>query len=76
VSGGNDQIGRTWDATSGEAKTTLIGHDNYIECCVFAPLSSYKHLATLAGLKKNTTGRKFSRIHCHWVKRQNHKAMG
>jgi platelet-activating factor acetylhydrolase IB subunit alpha len=52
VSGGNDQIGRTWDATSGEAKTTLIGHDNYIECCVFAPPSSYKHLATLARLKK------------------------
>jgi len=52
VSGGNDQIGRTWDATLGEAKATLIGHDNYIECCVFAPPSSYKHLATLAGLKK------------------------
>jgi platelet-activating factor acetylhydrolase IB subunit alpha len=52
VSGGYDQIGRTWDATSGEAKATLIGHDNYIECCVFAPPSSYKHLATLAGLEK------------------------
>ncbi|KAJ5160386.1 nuclear migration protein nudF [Penicillium canariense] len=51
VSGGRDQAATIWDLTSGEAKSSLLGHDNYIECCVFAPAASYPYLAKLAGLK-------------------------
>lgn len=52
LSAGNDQTARLWDASSGEAKATLLGHEHVVECCVFAPPTSYAHLATLAGLKK------------------------
>jgi len=52
LSAGNDQTARIWDAASGELKATLLGHDHVVECCVFAPPTSYGHLATLAGLKK------------------------
>ncbi|KAH8592610.1 nuclear distribution protein PAC1-1 [Bisporella sp. PMI_857] len=52
VSGGNERTAMIWDALSGEAKATLIGHENFIECCAFAPPASYGHLATLAGRKK------------------------
>jgi platelet-activating factor acetylhydrolase IB subunit alpha len=52
VSTGNDQTARLWDTSSGELKATLLGHEHTIECCVFAPPSSYAHLAALAGLKK------------------------
>jgi platelet-activating factor acetylhydrolase IB subunit alpha len=53
VSGSNDQTAMIWDAVSGEAKATLVGHENFIECCTFAPPASYKHFATLLGLKKS-----------------------
>lgn len=53
VSGGRDRAAIIWDVASGEAKATLLGrHENFIECCAFAPPSSYEHLATLAGLKR------------------------
>jgi platelet-activating factor acetylhydrolase IB subunit alpha len=52
LSAGNDRTARLWDAGSGEAKATFIGHEHIIECCVIAPPTSYGHLATLAGLKK------------------------
>ena len=52
LSAGNDQTARLWDATSGELKATLLGHEHTIECCVFAPPSSYGHLSKLAGIKK------------------------
>lgn len=52
LSAGNDQTARIWDASSAECKATLLGHEHVIECCVFAPPSSYGHLAALAGLKK------------------------
>lgn len=35
-----------------EAKATLLGHENDIECCLFAPPACCVYLATLAGLKK------------------------
>ncbi|KAL5340695.1 WD40-repeat-containing domain protein [Aspergillus crustosus] len=52
VSGGRDQAITVWEVSTAEPKAALLGHDNYIECCVFAPPASYGHLATLAGLKK------------------------
>jgi platelet-activating factor acetylhydrolase IB subunit alpha len=52
VSGGNDRTAIICDALSGDIKATLIGHENAIECCAFAPPASYGHLATLAGRKK------------------------
>jgi platelet-activating factor acetylhydrolase IB subunit alpha len=52
VSGGRDQAATIWEVSSAEAKAVLIGHEHYLECCVFAPPASYGHLATLAGLKK------------------------
>lgn len=56
LSGGHDQTARIWDASSGELKATLLGHEHFIVCCVFAPPASYKHLATMAGLKKPPPG--------------------
>ncbi|RKF79731.1 Nuclear distribution protein PAC1 [Golovinomyces cichoracearum] len=53
LSAGNDQTARIWHTTSGELKATLIGHEHVIECCVFAPPSSYTNIATIAGLKKS-----------------------
>lgn len=47
-----DQTARLWDAASGDQKVTFSGHEHVIECCAFAPPSSYAHLSKLAGLKK------------------------
>lgn len=54
LSTGDDQTVRLWDVSGsrGENKLTLFGHENFIECCVFAPPSSYQYLASLAGLQK------------------------
>lgn len=52
VSASNDQSVRIWDASSGEPKATMMGHTHVVECCVFAPPSSYGYLSKLAGLKK------------------------
>jgi platelet-activating factor acetylhydrolase IB subunit alpha len=51
-SGGNDQAAMICDVLSGETKATLIGHENFVEYCSFAPPSSYRYLAALAGKKK------------------------
>jgi len=52
VSAGNDQTARLWDASTGEAKCTFLGHEHVIECIVIAPPVSYANLASLAGFKK------------------------
>jgi platelet-activating factor acetylhydrolase IB subunit alpha len=52
LSAGTDQTARLWDANSGEAKSTFLGHEHVIECVAIAPPASYASLATLAGLKK------------------------
>ena len=54
LSTGNDQTLRLWSISTaeGDNKLTLFGHENVVECCAFAPPSSYQHLAVLAGLKK------------------------
>ncbi|KFZ11619.1 hypothetical protein V501_04668 [Pseudogymnoascus sp. VKM F-4519 (FW-2642)] len=54
LSTGDDRTLRLWNVSGSvaENKLTLFGHENFIECCVFAPPSSYQYLATLAGLQK------------------------
>lgn len=52
LSCGNDQTARLWDSSSGECKTAIPAHDHVIECCAFAPATTYPHLSSLAGLKK------------------------
>ena len=54
LSTGNDQSVRLWDISlqNPETKLTMFGHENTVECCAFAPPSTYQHFATLAGLKK------------------------
>ncbi|KAB8231437.1 Positively regulates the activity of the minus-end directed microtubule motor protein dynein [Aspergillus alliaceus] len=62
VSGGRDQAATIWEVSSADSKAVLLGHENFIECCVFAPPASYEHLATLAGLKKPPTSSSFEYI--------------
>ncbi|EAS36333.3 nuclear distribution protein PAC1 [Coccidioides immitis RS] len=52
MSGGDDRVPRLLDASSGETKSTFIGHEHVVECVTIAPAASYPHLAALAGLKK------------------------
>jgi platelet-activating factor acetylhydrolase IB subunit alpha len=52
LSAGNDNTARIWKTTSGEPQATLLGHEHVIECCVFAPPTSYGYLSPLAGQKK------------------------
>lgn len=54
LSTGGDHMGRLWDMTvpNPETKVLLLGHEHVVQCCAFAPPSSYEHLAAIAGLKK------------------------
>lgn len=54
LSAGDDKTARIWDMSGPrpEARTTLAGHEHFIECCALAPPASYRFLAGLAGLKK------------------------
>jgi platelet-activating factor acetylhydrolase IB subunit alpha len=52
VSCGRDRRATIWDVASGEARATLYSHENFMECCAFAPPSSYEYLAALAGQEK------------------------
>lgn len=57
LSTGDDMTVRLWDITAKpENKLTLSGHENFNECCVIAPPTSYRYLALLAGLKVSPTG--------------------
>lgn len=51
LAGGRGQDAKIWDVESGEVRASLLGHDNFIECCIFAPVASYQYLAALAGMK-------------------------
>jgi hypothetical protein len=75
LSAGNDQTARLWNAGSGEAKASFLGHEHVIECCIIAPPSTYVHLATLAGLKTTTT-KQLCRIPSHRFERQEHQDLG
>ncbi|KAI5464587.1 nuclear distribution protein pac1-1 [Mariannaea sp. PMI_226] len=54
LSASNDQTARLWDISgpTPDNKLVMIGHDNVVKCCAFAPPASYRHLASMAGLKK------------------------
>ncbi|KAI9158572.1 Nuclear distribution protein PAC1 [Paramyrothecium foliicola] len=57
LSTASDHTARLWDISDLslpvlESKLTMIGHENVVKCCAFAPPASYQHLASIAGLKK------------------------
>ncbi|KAF2765022.1 dynein regulator [Teratosphaeria nubilosa] len=56
LSTSSDQSARMWDLSqqsdANAQKQTFMAHEHVLECCAFAPPSTYPHLATLAGLKK------------------------
>ncbi|KAJ5212504.1 nuclear migration protein NudF [Penicillium cinerascens] len=52
VSGGRDRVATISDVGSGGVRAALDGHENYVECCVFAPVASYGYLAKMAGTKR------------------------
>jgi platelet-activating factor acetylhydrolase IB subunit alpha len=54
-SAGDDRTACLWDISTisnPELKRTMVGHENYNECCAFAPPASYQFLAPLAGFGK------------------------
>ncbi|PWY85991.1 nuclear distribution protein nudF [Aspergillus heteromorphus CBS 117.55] len=64
LSTGHDMVTRLWDISTisnTEMKRTMIGHENFIDCCALAPPASYQFLAPLAGLGKrpSTSGADF-----------------
>ncbi|KAK3115055.1 Lissencephaly-1 [Teratosphaeriaceae sp. CCFEE 6253] len=55
LSTSSDQSARMWDLgqpDSNALRQTFGSHEHVVECCAFAPASTYIHLAALAGLKK------------------------
>jgi platelet-activating factor acetylhydrolase IB subunit alpha len=57
LSTASDHTARLWDISDLsipilESKLTMIGHENVVRCCAFAPPAAYQHLAAIAGLKK------------------------
>ncbi|KAK1820259.1 Lissencephaly-1 [Friedmanniomyces endolithicus] len=55
LSTSSDQSARMWDLgqpDSNALKQTFAAHEHVVECCAFAPASTYPHLAALAGLKE------------------------
>ncbi|KAF7559527.1 hypothetical protein G7046_g4626 [Stylonectria norvegica] len=54
LSTGNDRTVRLWDISisTPETKLVMVGHEHYVECCAFAPPTSYQYLGPMAGLKK------------------------
>ncbi|KAE8148513.1 Nuclear distribution protein nudF [Aspergillus avenaceus] len=52
---GQDMTARLWDISTVsniEHKRTMLGHENFIECCALASPATYQFLAPLAGLGK------------------------
>ncbi|KAF9176538.1 protein with putative role during mitosis, partial [Haplosporangium sp. Z 27] len=41
------QTARIWDISTGECKSEFRGHDNVVECSVFAPVESYPFIKEL-----------------------------
>lgn len=53
LSTGDDMTVRLWDISGKpENKLTLLGHENFNECCAIAPPTSHQYLAQLAGQGK------------------------
>lgn len=49
LTAGSDQIAKIHDITTSKSKMEFRGHEHVIECAVYAPPSTYKHIAKLAG---------------------------
>lgn len=43
-----------WDVATNECKSELRGHDNVVECSVFAPIVSYPYIKELIGIDVRT----------------------
>jgi platelet-activating factor acetylhydrolase IB subunit alpha len=55
LSTSSDQSARMWDLSQPDNnahKQTFMLHEHVVECCAFAPASTYPYLSALAGLKK------------------------
>ncbi|KAF9924822.1 protein with putative role during mitosis [Linnemannia zychae] len=50
VSSSRDQTSRVWDVATGECKSEFRGHDNDVECAIFAPLTAYPYIKELIGI--------------------------
>ncbi|OKL60015.1 hypothetical protein UA08_04515 [Talaromyces atroroseus] len=58
LSTGHDNTARLWNIStisSPELRQTMMGHENFIDCCAIAPPASYEFLAPLAKLQKQTS---------------------
>ncbi|KAJ5279878.1 nuclear migration protein NudF [Penicillium angulare] len=56
VSCGSDHNATIWNVASGSCQTILRGHGNHLECCAFAPPTSYSHLVALMDAKEPPVG--------------------
>ncbi|KAJ5946557.1 nuclear migration protein NudF [Penicillium verhagenii] len=59
VSGGDDHAATIWNVASGDVQAILRGHGNRVECCAFAPPTSYSHIVALAAGKIPPSGAGF-----------------
>lgn len=50
ISAGKDNAPTIWETSSGRLKAVLLGHDNTVECCAFAPPTSFSNFATLVSI--------------------------
>lgn len=50
LTGGSDQLVKIHELSSGNLKIDFRGHEHVVECAVFAPPSSYNHIAKLCGV--------------------------
>lgn len=48
----NDQSARMWDISTGEQKVIFTSHEHVVECCTFAPPSTYAHLTKMSNLPR------------------------
>lgn len=49
-----DQTARLWDISRAQPmiRLTMIGHENVVKCCAFAPPAAHPYLASMAGLRR------------------------
>lgn len=61
LSASSDKTACLWDIKQNTGPIqTLIGHDDVINCCAFAPLSAHQHISSLAGVSTAVHSSSFS----------------